>query len=407
MKLVFINRYFYPDHSATSQILSQLAFDLSRDHWEVHVISSRQLYDDPSARLPRTETVNGVTVHRVWTSKFGRGRLLGRGFDYVSFYFSAAARLISLIGRADVVIIKTDPPMLSVFAVPIARIRHARSVNWLQDVFPEVASALRVPGFRGALARFLAGARDRSLRAADVNVVLSEGMRRRIEERGIPAERAVVIPNWADGSEIWPVAAEFNSLRVEWGFTDRDFVVGYSGNMGRVHEFETVLKAGELLRSEADVRYLFVGAGKQTAWLRNEAKSLGLSEHFQFRNYQPRERLAASLSVPDVHLVTLRRNMEGLIVPSKLYGIMAAGRAAIFVGDPEGEVARVLAEANSGISVQAGDAQGLANAITTLRRNPQRRAIMGENARRTFEAQYSRVRAYEKWQDLLAGLDRA
>jgi colanic acid biosynthesis glycosyl transferase WcaI len=141
-RVVFVNRYFYPDESATAQLLSDLAFGLAEHGFDVHVVCSRQLYGAPEAQLPAEEAVRGVVIHRVWTTRFGRRRLLGRALDYVSFYITCAVELLGLLRRRDVVIAKTDPPLISIVAALAARLRGAVLVNWLQDVFPEVASQL-------------------------------------------------------------------------------------------------------------------------------------------------------------------------------------------------------------------------------------------------------------------------
>ena len=150
MKIVFLNRYFYPDHSATSQLLADVAFHLVGAGHEVHVITSRQLYDSPATRLAASEREHGVQVHRVWTSRFGRRRLVGRASDYLSSCFSAAMRLFGLASTGTVIVAKTDPPLISVFAAWVARLRGARLVNCLQDVFPEVALELGVKVLRGS-----------------------------------------------------------------------------------------------------------------------------------------------------------------------------------------------------------------------------------------------------------------
>src|SRR5262245_59016805 len=144
--LIFLNRFLHPDHSATSQMLSDLAFALAKPGAAVTVITSRQRYDAPMDALPPRETVDGVSIYRVWTSRFGRANLLGRVIDYATFYLSAAWRLWRLARPGDVVIAKTDPPMLSVIAVPLCRRRGVRLINWLQDIFPETAQALGVGG---------------------------------------------------------------------------------------------------------------------------------------------------------------------------------------------------------------------------------------------------------------------
>ena len=144
MRIIFINRYFHPDHSATSQILSDLAFALGKRGKLICVITSRQLYDAPEIRLPGRETISNVVVYRVWTSRFGQHNLVGRAIDYLTFYLSAAWTLWKVSRRGDIIVAKTDPPMLSVVTAPIARMRRANLVNWLQDLFPEVLEALDV-----------------------------------------------------------------------------------------------------------------------------------------------------------------------------------------------------------------------------------------------------------------------
>jgi glycosyltransferase involved in cell wall biosynthesis len=208
-----------------------------------------------------------------------------------------------------------------------------------------------------------------------------------------------VIPNWADGALLRPEVRGANPLRAEWGLGDK-FVVGYSGNLGRVHEFRTVLDAAEALRSQADIVFLFIGDGAQKAALATAAQERGLS-NILFRPYQPREALGQSLGAADVHLVTLRPELEGLVVPSKFYGVAAVGRPTIFIGDPEGEIGSVVREARCGMCVQQGDGEGLAQAITTLRDDSALRERMGANARRVFEERYDRAIAVEEWRRLL------
>jgi hypothetical protein len=132
-RLIFVNRFFFPDHSATSQILSDLTFHLAAAGHEVHVIASRQFYDNPDAALSACEIVNGVNVHRVASTRFGRAALPGRALDYLSFYRSVCRRLNKIVRGGDIVVVKTDPPPLSVVLAATTRQRGARLLNWLQD----------------------------------------------------------------------------------------------------------------------------------------------------------------------------------------------------------------------------------------------------------------------------------
>ncbi|MCI0750002.1 MAG: glycosyltransferase family 4 protein, partial [Nevskiales bacterium] len=254
--VIFLNRYFFPDHSSTGQMLSDLAFDLARAGHAVHVITGRQIYDDAEATLVAREAIQGVRVHRVWTTRFGRQGLLGRAVDYLSFYVSAVVCLARTVRRGDRVVVMTDPPLISIPVAVVARLRGAWLIHWLQDLFPEIACRLRLKAV-APVAPLLRVLRNASLRAAHLNVVLGERMARRVADEGIPPDRIRIIHNWSDGSQIRPVAPADNALRAAWGLQDR-FVAGYSGNMGRVHEFDTILAAMQELVGDERIVFLFI-----------------------------------------------------------------------------------------------------------------------------------------------------
>ena len=403
MKIIFVNRFYAPDHSATSQMLTDLAVALAAGGLDVHVVTSRLRYDDPAAALPPSEVIDGVAVHRVRTTRFGRGKLLGRAFDYMSFYFTASGALCRLTRTGDIVVAKTDPPLISVPVGWIARVRGARQVNWLQDLFPEVALELGVDVAKGAWSGLLAWLRDRSLESASRNVVLSRAMRDRLTARHIEPASISVIPNWADGGVLHPIGANANALSAEWGLRDK-FVVGYSGNMGRAHEFQTILDAAVALRARPEVVFVFIGGGAQETSI---AVAAGAAHSNILRKpYQPRAVLAECLSAADVHLVSLRPRLEGLIVPSKFYGIAAVARPTIFIGDPDGEIGEVIRSAECGFVVREGDVAGLVSAIETLIRDADLRAKMGRNARRVFEERYDKAIAVDTWRRLLSDVAR-
>src|SRR5262249_14419918 len=226
-RLIFVNRFFFPDHSATSQILSDLAFDLGSARRDVHVVTSTQLYDDSKAALPVSEIINGVHVHRVPSTGFGRNALLGRSIDYVTFYRSIWQCLITLAQRGDIIIAKTDPPFTSIIAMAAARRIGASLVNWLQDIYPETAVELGVPFIRGPLAAGLTALRNRSLREATATVVVGNLMARKVESLGAPSARVHVIPNWCHDEIIRPVDPSENPSRQRWGLANQ-FVLGYS-----------------------------------------------------------------------------------------------------------------------------------------------------------------------------------
>jgi colanic acid biosynthesis glycosyl transferase WcaI len=346
---------------------------------DVRVVTSRQRYNDPLAYLPEADTIGGVAVDRISTTRFVRSALFGRGFDYLSFYSAACRSVLASAKPGDVLVAKTDPPLVSVMAMHAAKRRGLHLVNWLQDLNPEVAVALGVPLIEGPLGRGLLQLRDASLRAADANVVVGERMAEIIRKPGIAPERIRIIPNGCDDEEIQPVALFDNPLRREWGLGDR-FVIGYSGSLGRGHEFETVLAAAERLRVDQRLCFLFIGGGrgggKKFAELAHCVCERGLDHLFRFLPYQERRVLKLSLGVADVHLISLRPELEGLIVPSKLYGIAAAGRPIIALAAWDGEIAGLVQRHDCGIVVEPGEGELLADTLRCLHADTGRLAEM-------------------------------
>ncbi len=283
-RIVFVNRYYDPDQSATSQMLTDLARGLAASGYEAHVVCSRQLYDDAAMRLMSNEVRFGVRVHRVATTHFGRASLPGRAMDYASFYVTCAFMLLRLLRPGDVLVAKTDPPLLSILAAPIARLRRTMLINWQQDVFPEVASHLGANPLPRWLDRRLRRLRDASLNAAGMNVVIGGRMREYFAARGIPQDKLCVIENWADGEMIKPKATQASALRANLGLADR-FIVCYSGNLGRAHEFGTLLAAAQLLQRDSRIVFLFIGGGTQMERLKQAVAERGL-DRFRFLPYQ-------------------------------------------------------------------------------------------------------------------------
>jgi glycosyltransferase involved in cell wall biosynthesis len=405
-RLIFINRFFAPDHSATSQILSDLAFDLAGAGREVHCVASRQIYDDPQAALPEREILNGVDVHRVASTGFGRSALVGRSLDYVSFYRSVKRCLNDIVRPGDIVIAKTDPPLMSVVARPAARRNGAQLVNWLQDIYPETAVELGVPFMRGPVAASLAALRNATLREAAATVVVGDLMGRKVEALGAPAARVHVIANWCNDEDIRLVTSADNRLRQEWNLADK-FVLGYSGNLGRAHEFATVLAAAERLRDEPRVAFLMIGGGKRFAELSAAVQARGLVGAFRFLPYQPRARLSHSLGAADIHWVSLDPRLEGLMVPSKFYGIAAAGKPIIVIGDPNGELAQLVRRHACGFAITPGDGEALTATLRQLLNAPQTVSEMGKQARQMLDTHFTRRQGLTRWRSLLDQLDDA
>jgi glycosyltransferase involved in cell wall biosynthesis len=221
-----------------------------------------------------------------------------------------------------------------------------------------------------------------------------------LRARRVPPERVHVIANWCDDARIRPLAPADNPLRRAWGLADR-FVVGYSGNLGRAHEFATLLGAAERLRDDPRHVFLLVGGGHRFDELRALVAQRGLAGAFRFMPYQEDAQLALSLGVADVHWVSLKPELEGFVFPSKLYGVAAAGRPVIAIAAPDGELAGLVRAHDCGFVVAPGDAAGLAAILTRAAADRDDLAARGLRARAMLEARFTRVQALAKWQALL------
>ena len=402
MKIVFVNRFFYPDHSATSQVLSQLAFELAERGHNIEIISSRLRYDDSAANLAANEIVKNVRVHRVATTGFGRNWLPGRLLDYLSFYFSASWAMLRIVGKNDVLVAKTDPPLISVVAALACRIKGAKLVNWLQDVFPEVAEALEMKGIPPILHRILRKIRNATLKQAKVNVVIGENMGQRVINQGIPKQSVQVIHNMAVDAVASPLSPAQATLRQQWGL-EKHFVVCYSGNLGRAHDYQTMLAAIRHLQKHTDIHFVFIGGGANLEKLRSAIEEEQL-HNVSFKPYQPIEQLSQSLAAADIHLVSLRPELEGLIVPSKFYGILSAGRGTAFIGAANGELAQLIEKFNCGITIKQGEPLALANNLLEMTKDQTKTATWGRNARSAYEQNFTKNAIVGSWEDTLKSI---
>ena len=399
-QVVFVNRYFHPDHSATSQLLSDLCFALSSSDVDVAVVSSRYRYESASdsARLPTDEVIGRVRVYRCRGTDFGRAQLIGRAIDYISFYFSAWLKLLVIVRRGDVVVFMTDPPLLGAVLLPVAKLRGAKVVNWLQDLFPEVAESLSVKGVTGPVSTMLRSIRNACCKSAALNVAVGERMLQHLVNSGVERTCCAVIPNWVP-TEIKPLADEENALRTEWGL-DNCLVVGYSGNLGRAHDWQTIFQCMSAFGSSRKIRFLMIGGGVGMERLCEEVEAAGL-RNVVFKPYQPLERLGESLSVADIHLASQHASVSDYLVPSKVYGVMAVARPLLFIGSEESEISDLLRRYNFGWVVRPGDVGSLSEHVSYLLENPGKIWLMGERGRVAYEENYSSARAHLAWQHLL------
>ncbi|MBI2881122.1 MAG: glycosyltransferase family 4 protein [Candidatus Tectomicrobia bacterium] len=413
LHIAFFNRSFYPDTAATGQLLTELCEGLVGDFGcRVSVVAGVPLLpstDDgtgpPARGLLRREWHRQIEILRASGTRFSKKRFIGRFSNYVTYFLSACYAGLRL-DRPDVVVALTDPPIIGLAAYLASRRFGVPFVMSYRDIFPEVARLLEdfqskmVEGVLQQVNRFL-------VRKADRSVALGETMRRRlIEGKGADGSKVVIIPDWADCSEIVP-RPKRNPFSVAHGLSDR-FVVLHSGNIGLSQGLESVVRSAVHLREFPDIQMVFVGEGVKKAELVELARTLDL-RNVRFLPYQPKEGLTDSFGSADVFVVSLKPGMAGYIVPSKLYGILAAGRPYVAVVEPESEVAAITRKYDCGLLAESGDPRVLAGQILRIYRDRALAARLGDNARRAafdFDRPVQ-VRAYYRLFCELAGVETA
>ncbi len=390
-RLIFVNRVYWPSTAATAQLLTDLAEGLAARGWSVHVIATGEV----------SGPHHGVTIHRTGTAE-QPGGLISRALHHRQFMRAARRQLAALARPGDIVVPMTDPPLLGVALTRAAVARGAKVVHWIQDIYPEIATVHFGPLAGFALAP-LKVSRDSAWRAAATCVTLGEDMARTVASRGVPADRLAIIPNWAPRELQQPAdPAAIAECRQRWGLAGK-FVVAYSGNLGRVHEFATILQAADLLRDNPAVVFLFIGQGARFSEVEATARARGLGS-VRLLPPEPRENLAASLAAADAQLVTLRPEYSALVYPSKLAGVLAAGRPVLFVGPPDGDIAHLLQREKCGEALAPGDAAGLAAVIIRWQAEADLRRRLGTNARAAYQRTFTGHAALTLWDELLRRL---
>jgi len=400
-RVLLVNQYYWPDHASTAQHLADLAESLAAQGYECHVLSSQSRYQPGEPTPDRYELYQGVHIHRVPATSLGRRGTWARMTDYLSFYAAAAIMALAL-PRFDVIVTLTTPPIIGLIGTLLAALKGTRHVYWSMDLHPDASLALGRMSPRRSIVRFLSWLSALVYRRADRVVVLGPYMADRIALKNVQLDRIVTIPVWSRRDEIYPIPRGTNPLRKALGLADK-FVVMYSGNLGLAHSFDEFLAAALLLRERTDIVLLFVGGGPRLAEVQAAVARDGLS-NVRVLDYVSRSQLHVSLATADAHLISMRSEMTGIVVPGKLYGAMASGRPAIFVGPEHCESADTIREAGCGFTISPGQTESLVAAIELLAGDLSLARRMGERGRSAFLARFEQRLCCHRWARLIAEL---
>ena len=375
MRILLLNQFFYPDSAATSQLLTDLARCLAAEGHSVRVICGRSSYAEPDSLNPPD-----VEIVRTPDLPFGRGPL-ARVFSYASFLAGAGCR--GLLGpRPDLILTLTTPPALGVIGSLLKSAFRSRHFIWEMDLYPDIAVDLDVLHPRSWFTRLMGAGFDAARRRADGVIALGECMRQRLIRRGIPAERIHVADNWADGAEIHPLPFPVpEPLRIL-----------YSGNLGLAHDVDTVRVAIHHFRSDSRFHFAFAGAGPRRQALESfcapgNDKANG-NANVSFAGYSPRHQLAAAFGACHIGLVTQNPATLGSIVPSKTYGLMAAGRPILYIGPQNATPALIIKRFHCGWQIDPGDTRAAIELLEHLAANTALIHVAGARGRQAFLKHY-------------------
>lgn len=373
MRIVLLNQFFWPDAVATSHILTDVACALAQSH-EVTAICGRSKTAD---RNSGRDLGPKLTVIR--TRTFGSGsKKLSRVISYLTFLAGAAFHALR-VDKPDVYVTLTTPPLLPILGSLISLLRSVRHVIWEMDVYPDIATEVGYFKKDGWIDRLSGLAINWSRRRADVMIALGEDMKTRLHSHGICADKIRVVENWADGDQITPLP-----------FPDGPLIVQYSGNFGLAHETATITRLIERLQNHEDIKFVFVGGGSRLPPLMKLCETQGI-HNVEFKEYRHHSELGKSLSESHLGLVTQLPETVGCVVPSKIYGIMAAGRPLLFIGPNHSTPAEHIRHCECGWHIQPGDVDGLEQLLLDLNRNRNAITEAGVKARNKFDRSFHRA----------------
>lgn len=404
LKVVILNQYYAPDVASTGHLLHELATELAGQGFSVKVLTSRPSYGPPETWVdcPMRETLDGVDVRRLWTTRFSKDNLLGRITNYVSFMGQLFLRVLLTSRRDTVYLYTTNPPFLSIIGALVSLVRTHRYVHLLHDAYPQMATWVGTIKRGGAIERAWHLVNRLCYGRCREAIVLCQKAKGLVcETYRVPREKVHVIPNWADGDELRRREKRDSRFAAQHGLLDR-FVVMYSGNLGLYYEFETILDAAEKLR-DTPFKLVLIGAGGKKQWIADQIRARGLdaSGTAVLLPYVPFEELPDSLSAADASLVTIAEGIEGISFPSKLYTSLAVGRPILALSEPDSELRELVNTQRVGRWAQLGDAATLATSIRGLMESPDECAAMGERSRRLFERAFTKERCAAKYAEVL------
>lgn len=392
-----VSELYYPEETSTGYILTRIAEHIARSN-DVGVLCSQPTYRARGTRAPTHEVRAGVEIERLGGTTLDKNSLVGRTLNMLTITSSVFLRSLQRFRRGDLVIVVTNPPLLPFLTAVAARLRRAKTVILVHDVYPEVLVASGMTAPYSLLSR-LVGALTRQLyRHVDGIVAIGRDMERLVRNK-LPSndDRVVLITNWADIDSVVPQLRSENPILKEHGLLSK-VVLQYAGNMGRSHDIEGILAAAKNEMFPPSLVLLFAGDGAKRSLVQMAEKEGGNSRIRLLPSF-PREKQSEFLNACDVAIISFVPGMAGVSVPSRMYNILAAGKPILAIADPDSELALVIRQHSLGWVVAPGNADALMATLHIIADNRADLLAIGARARMVAEQFYAPDR-------VLAGYER-
>jgi len=403
MKILFLTQYFYPDVASTGQLLSELAKGLSEKNVLVEVITAAPSY---SYKIPSLKKENyfKVKIKRIWSFRLSKNNRVGQILNSTTFFANAFVKLIIKKNLSNLLIV-SNPPFLPFLGIFLKKLKGVKFIFLIHDVFPEKAVKLNYLNQNSLIVKFWNFMDRKLLFSASKIVVLSETMKVLIEKKfdkiGLTEkEKISVIHNWADEEFIKPSEEKSIEFRKEYNLGEK-FIIQYSGNLGASYELEKIIEVAETLKNEEYI-FLIIGDGVKKNKLMKMRADKNLS-NIIFLPYLEKNLLPYSLVSTDISLITYESKLEGLLMPSKLYTILASGKPVIALCKKGSEIDRIIVESECGFTID-NDLEEFAEKIRDLANNRVLRERLGKNARKYFEMNYTLKKSIGEYYSIIKDL---
>ncbi|WP_019505445.1 glycosyltransferase family 4 protein [Pleurocapsa sp. PCC 7319] len=397
--LLIITQFFPPDYAATGQLIQELANQLGQKNIQVNIFTGQPGYAYKQKKAPAKEIRNNVAIQRSRASRFWSQRIRGKTLNGIVFALRSACYLFKNAHKNDLVILTTAPPFLAIIGFLAKCFLGINYICLVYDLYPEVAVELGVISQNNLVTKLWNKINTIVWNKSKKVVVLSETMKQRIIAKNLFVPSKIsVIHNWADAEWIKPLKKQKNWFARQYGINHK-FTVLYSGNFGLCHDLDTVLGAMKILKNQP-VQFVFIGAGAKHDICRQRVLEFNLKNSI-FLPYQDRDKLPYSLTACDLALVSIAPGLEGIIVPSKVYGIMAAGKAIAAICESHSYLRKLITDAECGAYFNNNCSEDLAKFILTLASNPELTARMGISGRNYMQKNFTPQIIAQKYCEIL------